>query len=152
MRPRPAGISASDLPPQDAAWAPLFLAFTVSLTATLGALFIGEVMGQVPCGLCWYQRIFMFPLPVLLGVAAFRSDVEIWRYAFPLAIAGWGFAAYHGLTYYDLIPKGVTPCTADLSCSGAAMTILGSIPIPVLSLIAFTLVLGSLEAVRRRSR
>ena len=51
----------------------LLAAFVVSLAATLGALYIGEVLGQTPCILCWYQRIAMFPLVVLLGIAAFNS-------------------------------------------------------------------------------
>ena len=50
-------------------WNSLFIAWLVALAATLGALFIGEIMGQVPCQLCWYQRIAMFPLALILGVA-----------------------------------------------------------------------------------
>lgn len=144
----PAALPASR---SNASWSLLFFAFSVSLAATLGALFIGEILGQTPCVLCWYQRIFMFPLPIILGLAAFRSDTGIWLYSIPLATVGLGFAAYHVLTYYEMIPKGVTPCTAELSCSSSAMTIMGGIPIPVLSLLAFTIILSALEAIRRRS-
>jgi disulfide bond formation protein DsbB len=72
-----------------ASWPLLFAAWVIALVATLGALFIGEVMGQTPCVLCWHQRIFMFPLAVLLAIACFRSDPGIWRYALPLAAIGW---------------------------------------------------------------
>ncbi|CUX68336.1 putative disulfide formation protein (fragment) [Agrobacterium genomosp. 5 str. CFBP 6626] len=52
---------------EDKAWLPTFGAWMVALTSTLGALFIGEVMGQAPCDLCWHQRAFMFPLAILLA-------------------------------------------------------------------------------------
>src|SRR3546814_1931213 len=71
------------------AWRLLFAAWSIALAATLGALFIGEVMGQRPCTLCWHQRAFMFPLAVVLAVACFRSDPQAWRYALPLAGIGW---------------------------------------------------------------
>jgi disulfide bond formation protein DsbB len=107
------------------------------VTATLGALFIGEVMGQMPCTLCWYQRIAMFPLALLLGVGAFRSDRTVWRYALPLSLAGLALATYHSLLLAGLIPAPIVPCQANgPSCSGEAMLIFG-VPIPYLSVAAF---------------
>ena len=70
------------------AFALLFAAWLVALGATLGALFIGEVLGQTPCTLCWYQRIAMFPLALLLGLACLHEDASVGRYALPLAAAG----------------------------------------------------------------
>ncbi|WP_288254060.1 disulfide bond formation protein B [uncultured Hydrogenophaga sp.] len=67
---------SSHLTPRAAHWAWLFAAWGVALAATLGALFIGEIMGMTPCLLCWYQRIFMFPLAIVLGIAAFANDLE----------------------------------------------------------------------------
>ncbi|MDZ7874019.1 MAG: disulfide bond formation protein B [Rhizobium sp.] len=122
-----------------AAWISLFMAWTVALAATLGALFVGEVMGQTPCLLCWYQRVFMFPLAVVLGVAVFKGDREVWRYALPLAVAGLLIAGYHVLLYAGLIPEAVVPCGKGPSCSDAQMTIFGGLlPLPILSLLAFT--------------
>lgn len=116
----------------------LVAAWIVALVATLGALFVGEVMGQTPCHLCWYQRIAMFPLGLVLGVAAWRGDVGAWRYALPLAVAGLGVAGFHGLVYAGLVPEGIEPCSrTGPSCSDAAMTILGGLPLPYLSLAAF---------------
>ena len=66
----------------------LYAAWLVSLAATLGALFIGEVLGQTPCVLCWYQRIAMFPLVWILGVACLTSDRRVGYYALPLALIG----------------------------------------------------------------
>ena len=134
-------------------WQALFFAWGVALAATLGALFIGEVMGKVPCTLCWYQRIFMFPLVAVLGVATYRTDTAVWRYALPLAVMGWVVAAYHTLLYFDVIPKPIVPCSINgPSCSGDGMVIFGFIPIPLLSVLSFTLITGLLLVIRRRSQ
>jgi disulfide bond formation protein DsbB len=133
-------------------WLLLLGAWGIALFATLAAIFIGEVMGQAPCLLCWYQRAFMFPLAVILAVAAYRSDMAAWHYALPIAAIGWLFAAYHLLIYAELLPKSVEPCTqGGPSCSDAAMTILGTVPIPALSLGAFTAIVLVLLLIRRES-
>lgn len=137
--------------PASGAWGLLFAAWVVVLLSTLGALFIGEVMGQAPCLLCWYQRAFMFPLAVILAVACFRSDLGVWLYALPLAAIGWAVAAYHALLYVGVIPQAIEPCGAGPSCSGATMTIFGVLPIPLLSVGAFTAVIGLLIPLRRRN-
>ncbi|CAB3851092.1 disulfide formation protein [Achromobacter mucicolens] len=133
-----------------AAW--LTMAWVTALIATLSAVFIGEVLGRTPCVLCWYQRIFMFPLVLVLGVACYRGDLGAWRYALPLAGVGAGFAAYHTLLYWRVIEPEIVACSAEASCSGAGMAIFGSIPLPLLSLIAFTFVVLSLFLVRFHSK
>ncbi|MGV1908552.1 MULTISPECIES: disulfide bond formation protein B [Agrobacterium] len=135
---------------EDRAWLPTFGAWMVALTSTLGALFIGEVMGQAPCDLCWHQRAFMFPLAVLLAVAAFRSDGRAWFYAAPLAAIGWLIAAFHNLLYFKVIPTAIKPCGQGPSCSGDGMILFGALPIPLLSLAAFTAIIILLLIVRRR--
>ena len=124
--------------PKDARpWTMITLAWLVAMAGTLGALFIGEVMGQMPCTLCWYQRIAMFPLVAILGTAAYRGDAGAWRYALPLAAVGLTVASYHSLQYAGLLPTPIVPCQANgPSCSGAGMLIMG-IPIPYLSTAAF---------------
>ena len=64
---------------QPQVWTLLVCAWLLALTATFAALFIGEVMGQAPCVLCWFQRAFMFPLVLVLGVACLLSDAGGWR-------------------------------------------------------------------------
>lgn len=118
-------------------WAPLFSAWLIALLASLVVLFVGEVMGQTPCNLCWFQRAFMFPLAVVLGVAALHSDPAVWRYALPLAIGGALVAGFHSLLYLGLIPERITPCSQGVSCTNADMTILGGLPLPMLALAAF---------------
>lgn len=131
-------------------WAVLFAAWIVALAASLGALFIGEVMGQVPCSLCWHQRAFMFPLALLLAVACYRSDAGAWRYAVPLAATGWLIASWHTLLFYGVVSEAIQPCSASgPSCSGENMILLGWAPLPVLSLLAFTAILALLFFVAR---
>ncbi|MGD9968653.1 MAG: disulfide bond formation protein B [Hyphomonadaceae bacterium] len=128
----------------------LIAAWVVSLAATLGALFIGEVMGQAPCNLCWYQRIFMFPLALILLAACLKQDTNIWRYAFPLVAAGFGFALYHSLHYVGIIPEPIVQCGVGPSCSSAGMSLFGWLPIPFLSLAAFGAIGVLLFLARRR--
>ncbi len=119
-------------------WGILFVAWLIAMVATMGALFIGEIMGQTPCILCWYQRIFMFPLAIILGIAVYRFDFGVSRYALPLSIGGLGIAVFHSLLYFKLIPEDIKPCEASgPSCSSMDMTILGGLPIPLLSVISF---------------
>lgn len=130
----------------------LLAAWLIALIATLSALFIGEIMGQTPCLLCWYQRIFMFPLAIILGVGSYLSDAKIWRYALPLAAIGALIALYHTLLYIGVIPEGITPCTrTGPSCASADMTVFGSVPLPLLSLTAFSAIAGLLITTARRN-
>ncbi|MDX2264768.1 MAG: disulfide bond formation protein B [Hyphomicrobiales bacterium] len=132
-------------------WPFLFAAWAVALTSTLGALFIGEVMGQTPCLLCWYQRIFMFPLAIVLGVACYATDPAIWRYALPVAAIGWLVAAYHNLLYAGVVSEAIVPCGTGPACSSADLNVVGFIPIPLLSLCAFTAIITLLTLIRRRA-
>lgn len=139
-------------PAPDTIWLLLFGVWLMALVATLGALFIGGVMGQFPCDLCWHQRAFMFPLVVILAVGTFRSDVGVWLYALPVALIGWLIAAFHNLVYFKLVPTAIKPCGEGPSCSGDAMMLLGAIPLPLLSLAAFTAIIALILVARRRTQ
>lgn len=132
-------------------WAPLFSAWLIALLASLVVLFVGEVMGQTPCNLCWFQRAFMFPLAIVLGVAALRSDPAVWRYALSLAIGGALVAGFHSLLYLGLVPERITPCSQGVSCTSADMTILGGLPLPLLALAAFGAIAVLLLVTRSRT-
>ena len=139
------GSAITDLSP------PLFAAWVIALGASMTVLFIGEVLGQTPCILCWFQRTFMFPLVVILGIAVWRSDTEVWRYGVPLAAIGGAIAGYHTLLYVGVIPEAIRPCTeAGPSCTDQAMVILG-LPIPFLSLMTFSTILVLLMKLRHRN-
>lgn len=131
-------------------WQTLFLSWLIALFSSLGALFIGEVLGQAPCLLCWYQRIAMFPLALILGIACFTDDRAVWRYALPLAGLGGVIALWHSLLYLGVIPKAIEPCGQGPSCTSADMTIFGSVPLPLLSLGAFAVIFLLLFIVRRK--
>lgn len=133
-------------------WGLLLSAWLLALFSTLAVLFIGEVMGQTPCVLCWFQRAFMFPLAVILAVACYRSDFAIWRYALPLAAIGASLALWHSLLYIGLIPQRIQPCSATgPSCSDANMTIFGGVPLPVLAFGVFMAIAILLLIIRRRA-
>lgn len=130
----------------------LYLAWVVALVATLGSLYFSEIRGFNPCILCWYQRICMYPLVILLGIAAFRSDFGIRKYALPLAVIGWLTALYQNLETWGVVPT-LKACVVDASAScgtpwpvwGANDALNKAITIPVLSMIAFTLIIALLS-------
>ena len=128
----------NDLGPNDAAWPLVFAAWLVAATSTLGALFLGEIMGFAPCVLCWYQRIFMFPLAIVLAVGLFPFDPKVLRYALPLSIVGWLVAAYHLLLIAGVIPETMTPCRQGVPCSQVEVVWMGFVTIPLLSVAAFS--------------
>jgi disulfide bond formation protein DsbB len=117
----------------------LQFAWIVAALATLGSLYLSQIAGLIPCEFCWFQRICMYPLSLLLGIAAFRGDVGIAkRYFMPISIVGAGLAVYH----YQLehIAGEPTVCGAAVPCNSAAFNIFGFISVPFLSLAAFALI------------
>ena len=129
----------------------LYVAWLIAFVSSLAVLFIGEIMGQLPCDLCWFQRSFMFPLAVVLGVAIWNADLTVWKYSAPLAGFGAIIALYHTLLYVGVIPKPIIPCEqSGPSCTGESMMIMG-LPIPGLSLLAFGTILFLLLRMRRKA-
>ena len=133
-------------------WWWLMAAWAVALVSTLGALFIGEVMGMTPCVLCWYQRIAMFPLALILGMAVFAEDRRGAVYAMPFALAGLALAAYHSALIAGWVPQWWVPCGTGPSCSQQALVILGDTQIPWLSLAAFLAIAAALTIYLIRTR
>ncbi|MCF6344848.1 MAG: disulfide bond formation protein B [Thiomicrorhabdus sp.] len=131
------------------AWIFIFGAWLVAALSTLGSLFFSEVMELIPCVLCWYQRIFLFPLAVILLVALFPLDKNVVRYALPIAIIGLLFTVYHVLLFYGLIPETMQPCTQGVSCSDDSMVLFGVLPIPLLSIAAFSSIILLLLKARK---
>jgi disulfide bond formation protein DsbB len=108
------------------------------------------VMGKTPCLLCWYQRIAMFPLVLVLGIGLIDADPRSIRFALPLAVAGWATALYHCLVFWGLVSEALSPCGKGGSCADADVQVAGIVPIPLLSLVAFTAIVMLLWAARRR--
>ncbi len=133
----------------------LYASWLVALLASAGSLYFSHVMDLPPCSLCWWQRIFMFPLPIVLGVAFVRREVQGAIYALALALIGQGISIYHNLLYYGAIPKPIVPCSGGISCTEKQIQWAGFISIPLLSLITFTaiviLLIGHLSIQRKKN-
>jgi disulfide bond formation protein DsbB len=115
-------------------------AWVVALAATLGSLYYSEVAHFEPCRLCWYQRIAMYPLVVILGIAAWRRDVEVRTYAIPVAAIGALLSGYHYLLeWFPQVDTGA--CTVGVPCTLVWFRELGFITLPYLALTAFLLVI-----------
>ena len=128
----------------------LWSAFVVATTATLGSLYLSEIADFVPCTLCWYQRIAMYPLVPLLGIAAWRRDHGIDLYAAVLAFGGAVIAAYHYLIQtFPSLDSG--SCNPLVPCTAAYIRQFEFITIPYMALSAFSLILALLWADRRTS-
>ena len=116
----------------------VFIAWVVSVTATLTSLYFSEILKLAPCSLCWYQRICMFPLALILGVATYREDHTIRLYSLPLALIGGSIALFHYLEQKIPFLRTVVPCHVDIPCHADHLDLLdGFITIPFLSFIAF---------------
>lgn len=119
----------------------LFLSFIIGLTATLGSLYLSESRMFTPCKLCWFQRIFMYPMPIILGVALFKKARDVAMYVIPLAVTGGLIAIYH--YYLQINPEPFAPCTTvgfSVSCSETFFAYFGFITIPWMSFSAFILI------------
>lgn len=139
----------------------IYLAWVLALVATIGSLYFSEIKGFRPCILCWYQRICMYPLVIILGVAAFRSDAGVRKYALPLSIIGLCVAMFQNLETWGIIPT-IKACGIDPSAScGTPWPVWGMhsplnsiVTIPVLSSISFIAIIALLswkrETITRR--
>jgi len=125
-------------------WYLLFASWLVSASASLGSLFLDKALGMEPCTLCWFQRIFMYPLAIVLLVGLMPLDRGAARYGLALAVPGWLTAFYHLLVHAGVIPESLQPCGAGPSCLQDDLNLFGFISIPMLSLLAFTGVIALL--------
>lgn len=121
----------------DPRWTLVFCAWLVAATASLGALFMSEIMGFAPCVLCWWQRIFMFPLVLVLALGLFPFDAKALRYALPLAVVGLLVAGFHVLLTVGIIPETLAPCRDGIPCKTLQVEWFGFVTIPLLSFFAF---------------
>ena len=132
-------------------WNLLLIAWLLTLASTAGSLFLSEVMDYVPCVLCWYQRIPMYALGLILGIALRAQDAAVLRYAQPLALVGLVLAAFHCLLYLGFIPKGIQPCGQGASCADVKLELWGFVTIPLMSLLAFAAIAVVLLLVKKES-
>ena len=125
---------------QGAHWL-LFIAWLVALFAMLFSLYSSEVLGMFVCHLCWYQRVCLFPLVLILGIGAFNGDIDVVRYAIGLPIIGCAFAIYQ---YLEQMIPGFSPiniCSVGGDCSVIHFKWLGFITFPLLSVFACAIII-----------
>jgi len=122
----------------------LYFAWLVSVVATLGSLYFSEIRGFIPCDLCWFQRIFMYPLVVILGIGTFQSDISVKKFVLPLSIVGGIISFFHYLEQKVPGFGGIRPCVSGVPCSSEYINWFGFVTIPFLALIAFTLITVSM--------
>lgn len=114
----------------------------LAVVATGGSLYFSELAGLSPCELCWYQRILMYPLVVIVGVAAFENRSGVWKTGLPLSVLGIGVSGYH--TVLQLTPTA--QCSVGIGCGAIQWQGLGIFTIPRLALLAFVLITAGLVA------
>ena len=131
-------------------WLIIFLCWLMASVSAMGSIFFSYIMGFAPCVLCWYQRIFLFPLVIILAVGLFPFDKSAVKYALPLAIAGWLTAFYHNLLYAGIIPETIQPCSQGVSCTEEYIDLFGFLSIPMLSLLSFSIITTLLIVLNRR--
>ena len=115
------------------------LAFAPALAAMLGSLYYSEIAGFIPCTLCWYQRILMYPLVLIILVGIIKRDEYLPDYVLPFSILGIAVAGYHYLIQVGVFSHPST-CEAGIPCDMRWVNYLGFITIPFMALIAFTLI------------
>lgn len=127
----------------------LLLSWIAAIIATLGSLYFSEVMHFIPCTLCWYQRIFMYPLAIIFGIAVYRNDTGIYKYALPVSIIGLLISGYHTLLQKVPALKQFEMCTTGVPCSKDYINWLGFITIPLLAFVAFAIITICMAALAR---
>jgi disulfide bond formation protein DsbB len=117
----------------------VWLAWLVALVATVGSLIYSEVVHFEPCRLCWFQRIAMYPMAVILLVGAIRREFQVKYYALPFSLVGLGISVYHYLLQrFPNLEGGA--CDPDNPCSGIYVDIFGFVTIPFMAGCGFILI------------
>ena len=125
-----------------------YLAFCVALSAMLGSLYYSEVVGFVPCTLCWYQRILMYPLTLISLVGILKQDEYLPNYILPFSVIGIGVSTYHYLIQVGVLPHP-SACTIGVPCNAQYVHYFGFVTIPFMALTAFILITGLMLFTKR---
>lgn len=108
--------------------------------AMAGSLFFSEVMNLPPCVLCWYQRIAMYPIVVLVAIGIIRNDQKTYISVLALALPGLAISIYHNLLYWKILPESIAPCMLGVSCTTKFFEWFGFITIPLMALVVFVII------------
>lgn len=116
------------------------LAFALALVSTIGSLYYSGVVHFRPCRLCWWQRIFMYPLVPLLGISALRRDRAAAIYALPFVVGGLAYGAYHAQLRW--FPSQGSSCEAEAACTSVWVNTFGFVSIPFMAFCGFLGIAG----------
>jgi disulfide bond formation protein DsbB len=131
----------------------VYISWGISLLATVVSLIFSEVLKYPPCSLCWYQRIFMYSLAIIIPVGIVIVDKKVSYYILALSLFGLGISGYHSLIYHEIIQEAFTVCTEDLSCKTKQFELFGVLSIPVMSFLSFIgLTLSSIVGIKNEKR
>lgn len=119
--------------------AAIWMAWTVAAVATAGSLFYSGVIDFLPCRLCWYQRIAMYPMAAILLVGAIRRDLAVKYYALPLSLGGLAISAWHYLTQTFPSLEG-SSCDPTNPCSSKYVDVFGFVSIPFMAGVGFIVI------------
>jgi len=128
----------------------LLAAWLTALVATLGSLYFSEVLRFIPCDLCWFQRIFMYPQVIILGIAIARKDFAATRYSLALSLVGGMISLYHYILQKVPFFQDYAISCGRVPCTGQYINWFGFITIPFLALTAFTIIIFLSLAVIRQ--
>ncbi|WP_442599002.1 disulfide oxidoreductase [Neobacillus sp. D3-1R] len=118
----------------------LFTAWAASVIAMFGSLYFSEIRQYEPCLLCWYQRILMYPMVGILGIAVIKKDYKISLYSMVLSAIGGGISFYHVLLQKVSFFAETAPTCGRVPCTGQYINWFGFVTIPFLALIAFIII------------
>lgn len=117
----------------------MYFAWIIACAATLGSLYYSEIRHLEPCHLCWYQRIVIYPMVIILGLAVYNGFTGIIPYILPQVAIGILFAGYHVAIQEIPSWQPIDLCGSGPDCTGKISIGLGPISIPILSLIGLVL-------------
>jgi disulfide bond formation protein DsbB len=129
------------------------VAFFSLLGSTLTSLFYSDYLGVLPCGLCWFQRVFIYSQVFIFGYAWYKRDMKVWGYSVVLSTAGLIIALYHQylqMGYSELIPCPAIASTVD--CAKPTFMEYGFVTFPFMSVVLFIFMLLLASTVKRYSK
>ncbi|WP_335870941.1 disulfide oxidoreductase [Bacillus sp. 2205SS5-2] len=118
----------------------LFYSWVFAFLGTIGSLYFSVIRGYVPCELCWYQRIFMYPMSVILFISIWKKDTSVWIYSLILSGIGIILSSFHYSIQKLAFFTNSIPSCGETPCSGEYINWLGFVTIPFLSLTTFVII------------
>lgn len=119
----------------------LYIIWITALLGMVGSLYFQYVLHFTPCAMCWYQRIAIYPLVLIIPIGLLKNDKLLPLYTLALGIAGLLLSFYHNLLYYKIIPESIAPCVIGVPCTTRYIHLLGFLDIPQLSFISLVIII-----------